>query len=309
VAILVRKETRTLVQGLTGKEGLKAAISMRDYGTPVSAGVTPNKGGQVVEGFPVYNTVSEAKAAHPEINASVLYVPAKAVLGAALEAMNAGIPLITIVTEHVPVKDTALLVAEARARPSAREGPVRIVGPSSIGIIAPGVGKIGSIGGFTPSRSFSAGPVGIISKSGGMCSEIAHMLSHAGLGQSTVVGLGGDRIAGTTFADLLALFQADPDTRLVVLYGEIGGTYEQEAAGLVSSGGFTKPLVVCISGRFAETLPHGVHLGHAGAIIEGSEGTRAAKVEAFRRANGSVAVAESSDEIPALCKHLLDRER
>jgi succinyl-CoA synthetase alpha subunit len=300
MGILVNRSTVCLVQGITGKEGIKAATSMRDYGTSVPAGVTPGKGGTEIEGFPVFNSVAEAVAAHPNINATVLYVPAKAVLGAAREAIAAGIPLITIVTEHVPVRDTALLVAEARKR------NVQLVGPSSIGIIAPGEGKIGSIGGFDPSRSFSPGPIGVLSKSGGMCSEIAHMLSHADLGQSTVIGLGGDRIAGTSFADLLPLFNADPATRLVVLYGEIGGLYEQEAADVVAGGGFQKPLVVCISGRFAETLPHGVHLGHAGAIIEGAEGTRERKVMKFQSLHRpNVRVVESSDEIPSVVNELL----
>lgn len=295
--ILVNRETRALVQGLTGKEGLKAAISMRDYGTPVLAGVTPGKGGMEVEGFPIYNTVAEAKRAHPEINATVLYVPAKAVLGAVREAIEAEIPLITIVTEHVPVQDTWRLHTETQAR------GIRLVGPSSIGIIAPGIGKVGSIGGFDPSRSFSVGRIGIISKSGGMCSEIAHMLTAQGLGQSTVVGIGGDRLTGTTFADLLPQFEADTDTDLVVLYGEIGGTYEQAAARLIANRVFTKPLIACISGRFAETLPRGVHLGHAGAIIEGTEGTRAAKVAEFERVGATVA--GSSDEIPALAQRIL----
>lgn len=293
MAILISDKTNVLVQGITGKEGLKAAIAMRDYGTTVLAGVTPGKGGQTVEQFPVFNTVKEAKERFPEMNTSVLYVPAFAVFDAALEAIEAGIPLINIITEHVPVRDTAILYATARDR------KVQIIGPNSIGVIAPSYGKIGSIGGFTPERSYSKGPIGIISKSGGMCSEISHMLTSHGIGQSTVVGIGGDRIVGTTFADLLPAFEEDSQTKAVILYGEIGGTYEQEAAELVRTKKFTKPLIACVSGQFAETLPQGLHLGHAGAIIEQFGGTRAAKVEALRSAGAHVI--ESSDSLVEVC--------
>lgn len=297
MAILINAKTRALVQGITGKEGLKAAISMRDYGTTVLAGVTPSKGGSMAEGFPVYNTVSEALAHHPEITTSVLYVPAPAVFDATVEAIESSIPLITIVTEHVPMQDAARLCAIARCRQA------RIVGPSSIGIIAPGIGKIGSIGGFTPSRSYTRGQVGVISKSGGMCSEISHMLTNVGFGQSTVIGVGGDRIIGTTFADLLEMFEKDADTKLVVLYGEIGGTYEEQAAQVLVDGRFTKPLVACVSGIFAETLPSGLTLGHAGAIIDRGVGTRRSKITALQRAGAHLA--ETSDEIPDICKNLL----
>ncbi len=297
MSILIQKSTVALIQGITGKEGLKAAISMRDYGTTVVGGVTPGKGGSVVEGFPVWNTVREAVMARPDISVSVLYVPALAVLDAALEAMEAGISLLVIITEHVPVHDAAKIFAIATYR------GVRVIGPSSIGIISPGQAKVGSIGGFDPRRAFSAGPIGILSKSGGMCSEIAHMLTHAGHGQSTVIGIGGDRIACSSFADILPLFEADPDTKMVVMYGEIGGTYEEAAAAALSSGAFTKPLVACISGIFAETLPSGLHLGHAGAIIDGQVGTRRSKVEALTNAGATVVT--STDELPTVCQSIL----
>lgn len=295
--ILVDHTSVVLVQGITGKEGLKAATSMRDYGTKVVAGVTPGKGGQTVEGFPVFNTVAEAMAAFPTITTSVLYVPAAAVFDAALEAFDAGIDLVNVITEQVPVYDTARLIAYARRHDR------RLIGPSSIGCISPGVAKLGSIGGFDPTRSFSTGPIGVISKSGGMCSEIAHMLTESGLGQSTVIGVGGDRLCGTTFADLLPLYQSDPQTKAVVIYGEIGGTYEEEVAVALQQKRFTKPLVACISGIFAETLPSGLHLGHAGAIIEGNVGTRTAKVAALTEAGAHVV--NSSDDIPQACASLL----
>lgn len=297
MAILLDTRTRALVQGLTGKEGLKAAISMRDYGTPVVAGVTPGKGGTTVEGFPVYNTARQAVTEHSEINCSVLYVPAPAVFDAALEAIEAGIKLIVIITEHVPVQDTSRLRAIANYRGA------RIIGPSSIGIIAPGIGKIGSIGGFDPTQAYSRGPVAILSKSGGMSSEIAHMLTAVGIGQSCVTGIGGDRICASSFADLLPLLEHDAETKLVVLYGEIGGTYEEDAAVLIRERGFTKPLIACISGLFAGTVPRGVNLGHAGAIINGHQGTRESKVLALRE-SGAVIV-HSSDEIPVACQRAL----
>lgn len=297
MSILLDPTTTVIVQGITGKEGLKAAIAMRDYGTRVAAGVTPGKGGTSVEGFPVYNTVAEALHRHPNVTCSVLYVPASVVFDACLEALEAGVTLLNIITEHVPVADAARLWAIAQYRRA------RIIGPSSIGVIAPGIGKIGSIGGFTPSRSFSPGPVGVVSKSGGMCSEIAHMLTQQHIGQNTVIGIGGDRIAGSSFGDLLALFEQDTETKLVVLYGEIGGTYEEQAAAALRNKTFTKPLVACVSGLFAETLPHGLHLGHAGAIIEGAEGTRDAKVRALRAAGAQVV--DTVDDIAAACASLL----
>lgn len=297
MGILINKKINVLIQGLTGKEGVKSAIALRDYKTHVSAGVTPGKGGTEVEGFPIYNTVSEAVEAHPKINCTVLYVPAVAVFDAALEAIEANIPLINIITEHVPVKDSSRLYAIARYR------KITIVGPSSIGIITPGKAKIGSIGGFDPKRAYSSGPVGIISKSGGMCSEISHMLSAKNIGQSTVVGMGGDKICGSTFADLLPLFEKDNDTKLVLIYGEIGGTYEEDAARIIKRGLYTKPLVACISGLFAETLPHGVKLGHAGAMIQGNEGTRKSKIKALKSIGAHIVA--SSDEIPETCKKIL----
>lgn len=297
MGILINSNTHVIVQGLTGKEGTKAAIAMRDYGTNVVAGVTPGKGAQKVEGFPIYNTVAEAKESHPEANTAVLYVPASAVFDAALEAIEASLKLIVIITEHVPVQDASRLLAIAAYR------NVQIIGPNSIGLIVPGTGKLGSIGGYDPSKAYTPGSIAVLSKSGGMCSEISHMLSAAGLGQSIVVGIGGDRIAGSTFADLLPLLEGDSQTRLTVVYGEIGGSYEEDAAEIIAARKYTKPIVACISGLFAETLPQGLNLGHAGAIVQKTTGTRATKVSALQAVG--VHVVSNSDDIPTICKKLL----
>jgi len=294
MAILVNEKTKVLVQGITGKEGSKVALQMQNYGTKVLAGVTPGKGGQEVHGIPVYNTVAEALDYHPGINTSFIAVPNFAAFEAIKEAVEARIPLVNILTEHIPIQDSSKAIALAR------EAGVRIVGPSSIGIISPGVGKVGSIGGDDPRGVFSKGSVGVISKSGGMASEVSWILTKNGMGQSTVIGIGGDILVGSTFADLLEEFEKDPQTEFVVLFGEIGGTYEEEAADLIKSGKFTKPVVAFVSGLFAETLPQGTKLGHAGAIIYGEKGNYKSKVNALEEAG--VKIAKTPDEIPNLLK-------
>jgi succinyl-CoA synthetase alpha subunit len=294
MSILVDKDTKVLVQGATGKEGKRAIPQMLSYRTKVLAGVTPGKGGQNVENVPVFNTVEEALDKFPEINTSYVCVPKQAAKDAILEAINHQIPLINILTEHMPISDTAYVVA------SAKNQKVRIVGPSSIGIISPAKGKLGSIGGGEPNFSFTPGNIGVISKSGGMASEIAYILKKDGFGQSTVVGMGGDMIVGSNFADLLELFEKDKETEGVVLFGEHGGTYEEEVAEFIKAKKFTKPVVAFISGLFAEMLPHGQALGHAGAIIEAGKGHREDKVKALESAK--VAIAEIPDDLPKLIK-------
>lgn len=297
MAILINKNTRVLVQGITGNEGSRACKEMLDYGTQVVAGVTPGKGGQVVEGVPVYNTVFEASATHPDINASLITVPAAFVKDAALEAIDARIPLIDILTEHVPTSDAAYIVAAAR-----RAG-VRVVGPSSVGIMSPGMAKIGSIGSGDVKKVFTPGPIGVISKSGGMTAEISATLSRAKLGQSTVVGIGGDAIIGSDFVDLLELFEKDPATKAVVLFGEVGGTYEELAAEFVRKKKFTKPLVALVAGKFTENLPQGTVLGHAGAIVSKGRGSYASKVKALTEAG--VMVADILDEAPEMLERCI----
>src|SRR3990167_1969412 len=294
MGILVTETTKVLIQGITGKEGSKVALQMRNYNTKVLAGVTPGKGGQQVHGIPVYNTITEALENHPGINASFVAVPNFAAYGAMREAIEAKIPLINVLTEHIPIQDTAKAVALAK-----RNG-VKIVGPSSIGIISPGIGKVGSIGGDDPRGVYSKGSVGVISKSGGMASEISWILTKNGLGQSTVIGIGGDILVGSGFADLMEDFEKDPQTKALVLFGEIGGAYEEEAADFIKSGKFTKKVVAFISGLFAETLPQGTKLGHAGAIIYGEKGSYKSKIKSLEEAG--VIIAKTPDEIPDLLK-------
>ncbi len=294
MSILINKETKVLVQGITGKEGSKAAEQMVAYGTQVLAGVTPGKGGQEVIGIPVFNSVSEALAKFPNINTTSIAVPGQFAKVATLEAIEAKIPLIHILTEHMPIYDTAYAYA------AAKNAGIRVVGPSSIGIISPGEAKLGSIGGDDPNFSYSPGNIGVISKSGGMTSEISFILKKAGLGVSTAIGIGGDLIIGTTYADLFPLFEKDPQTHSVVLFGEVGGTYEEEAAEAIKNGSLTKPVAAFISGLFAETLPAGVALGHAGAIIEKGKGRRSDKIALLEKAG--VKIASTPDDLPKLLK-------
>ncbi len=303
MAILVNQNSKVLIQGITGKEGAKVALQMKNYSTKVLAGVTPGKGGQEVHGVPVYNSIKEALENHPSINTSLISVPNFAAYGAMQEAIENKIPLINVFTEHVPIADTAKAIALAKqwSLPAGRQ--VRIVGPSSMGIISPGIGKVGQIGGDDPRGVFSKGSVGVISKSGGMASEVSWILTKNGIGQSTVVGIGGDILEGSTFADLLEDFEKDPQTKTVVIFGEIGGTYEEDAAAFIKSGKFTKKVVAFISGLFAEKLPDGTKLGHAGAIVYGEKGSYKSKISALRDAG--VEIAKTPDEIPDLIKEYL----
>lgn len=296
MSILIDESTRVLIQGITGSEGSKACKNMLMYGTKVVAGVTPKKGGQSVDGVLVYNSVSDAKE-HHHIDATVIFVPPMFAKAAMMEAIEAKIPLINVITEHIPIYDTAVCLAHAK------KAGVRIVGPSSVGIISPGRAKLGAIGGSEPYRVFMQGPIGVISKSGGMASEISLILKRAELGQSTVVGIGGDVLIGTIYHDLLELFEDDPDTRGVVIYGELGGTYEEQLAEFVKQGKFTKPIAAFIGGDFASTLPDGVALGHAGALIDGNVGHPRAKRDALRDAG--VMIANVPGELAELMKDVL----
>ena len=297
MTILINKHTKVIVQGITGKEGMRAAQEMIASGIPVVCGVTPGKGGQKVLDLPVFDSVIEAKKHDPSINATVLYVPPLLVKDAALEAIDGGIDLIVIVTENVPIKDTLQIIAYAKQK------NVRVVGPSSIGILSLGLGKIGSIASEKEKDMFSRGPVGIISKSGGMCAETALLLTQHALGQSTIIGIGGDVLLGSTFVDILDLFETDPDTKVVVLYGEIGGSYEEEVAKAVQEKRITKPVVAFISGLFAESFQRELSVGHAGAIIRNGQGTAQQKKELLKKAG--VFVCEYHDDIPVLVKKCL----
>ena len=298
MGILIDKNTRVLIQGITGTEGSRACYEMLAYGTAVVAGVTPKKGGQVVEGVPVYNSVKEAAEKHPA-DLALIVVPPQFVKDAALESLQAGIKLINILTEYVPPRDTAIMVAWAKKLGA------RIIGPSSIGIISPEQAKVGSIGSSDIKNVFTAGPIGIISKSGGMTAELAYVLTRSGWGQSTVIGMGGDMIAGSDYADLLGLFEKDSETKAVVMFGEVGGTYEEDAAEYIRAGKFTKPVVAVVGGRFTDKLAQGIILGHAGAIVSKGKGGYDSKINALKDAG--VLIAETVEQIPVLLEKVLGK--
>ena len=303
MSILIDKNTRVLVQGLTGKQGRKISLEMVDYGTHVVAGVTPGKGGDTVSGLPVYNTVAEAVRAHPEINTSLVSVPRDATKAAALEAIACDrIKLVNILTEGVPRRDSAEIVQAARKRGT------RVLGPASIGIIAPNERvKVGAIGGNDPGV-FYPGEIAIFSKSGGMCLSIAtEIFNTLGYGTSIVIGVGGDRISGTNFKDLLELIRNDTNTSLVILNGEVGGDYEEEAARYIKETKYPKRVVARLTGIGAQNIfPRGSRMGHAGAIIgEGKFGTYESKVEAFEKAG--VKVAKISEELIAIIERTMPR--
>ncbi len=268
MSILITKQTKVLVQGITGKEGQKATKAMLDYGTNVIGGVRPGKAGEEVEGKPVFDTVADAMSEIQDITVSVIYVPPFAAKGAIMEAIDAGVPQINTIIERIPIKDTAYCLA------AAKEKNIQIIGPSSLGYISPGVGRIGVVGGSVEQANeiYTPGSVGIISRSGGMTNEVSWQIRKAGMGQSTAVHVGGDLLMGTTYADLLRLFEADEQTRAVVVFGEHGGSYEFDIVDLIKSGGYTKPLVVYVGGKFANTLPEGMNIGHAGAIVAKGQG-------------------------------------
>ncbi len=293
--IWVNKETRLLVQGLTGREGSFHALACRDYGTQVVAGVTPGKGGTVHEGIPVFNTVSEAVAA-TGANASMIFVPPPFAADAVVEAAEAGVGVIACITEGIPTNDM-IRVKAFLAELAARGKGVRLIGPNCPGIITPGECKIG----IMPGRIHKPGTVGVVSRSGTLTYEAVDQLTHLGLGQSTVIGIGGDPVNGTSFIDCLAAFRDDPGTEAVILIGEIGGSAEEEAACFIA-GEFRKPVVAFIAGQ---TAPPGRRMGHAGAIIAGGRGTAADKVKALEDAG--VFVVRSPADLGTRMKEALGR--
>ncbi len=274
MSILVNKDTRLVVQGITGREGEFHTRQMLDYGTNVVAGVVPGKGGGWVAGVPVFDTMAEAVNA-TEANASIIYVPARFAPDAILEAAEAGIGVVVCITEGIPVLD----MIEVRAHLDCTE--TRLVGPNCPGLITPGEAKVG----IMPGHIHEPGPVGVVSRSGTLTYEVVYALTEKGLGQSTAVGIGGDPIIGTDFIDVLQMFEDDPLTEQVVLIGEIGGTDEQRAAEFIARH-MTKPVTAFVAGR---TAPPGKRMGHAGAIIQGGEGTAAEKIEAFEAVGVRVA--------------------
>jgi len=284
MAILANEDTRIIVQGITGREAVTFTKDMIDYGSKVVAGVTPGKGGQTVHGVPVFDTVYQAVREH-SAEASVISVPPAMVRGAALEALSNGIRLLVIVAERVPRKDTIEVLEVARA-----DGAV-VIGPNTLGMINPHTVKIGMAGGPVENvkSAYMPGPVAIASRSGGMTTEIANLLTTHGIGQSTCVSIGGDPVVGSNFLDLVPLFDRDPDTKAIVLFCEPGGIIEERLSDLVLSEQIKTPIVTFIAGRFVDKMP-GVRFGHAATIVEGKKGTAAGKIEQFQKAGIRVAV-------------------
>jgi succinyl-CoA synthetase alpha subunit len=298
MAILADSETRVVVQGITGREGVVRTRLMKEYGTKVVAGVTPGRGGQEVHGVPVFDSVARAWESHGPLDASVIFIPAALVRNAALEAIDAGVKLLVIVPDRVPIHD----VLEIAAR--AAEKGVRFVGPNTLGLVIPGQAVLGMIGGRAERARewFRPGPVGVSSRSGGMTSAISYYLTKAGLGQSAVIHVGGDAIVGLSHPEVMELFEQDSETRLAVMFGEIGTTQEERVADLVERGRFTKPLIAYIGGKAAKS---GTRFSHAGAIVEGSRGSYETKVKRLR--DVGVHVVEAVSDIPQKALELTNK--
>ncbi|MEB3788587.1 MAG: succinate--CoA ligase subunit alpha [Desulfurococcales archaeon] len=292
MAILLDEKTKVIVQGITGREGSFHTKLMLDYGTKVVAGVTPGKGGQEVHGVPVYDTVEEAVKEHPDATASIIFVPARFAADAVYEAVDAGMKLVVVITEHIPVHEALKFINYAKQKGTT------VIGPNCPGLISPGKAKLG----IMPGHVFKEGPIGIISRSGTLTYEIGYALSKQGMGQSTVIGIGGDPVIGTSFTEAMELFEKDPETEALVLVGEIGGDMEERAAQMIKEGRFTKPVVAFIAGR---TAPPGKRMGHAGAIIMMGTGTYQGKVKALEEAG--VKVAKTPFEIPELLRQALKK--
>jgi succinyl-CoA synthetase alpha subunit len=288
LSVLVDKNTRLVVQGITGKEGTFHTKQMVEYGTKVVGGVTPGKGGTTHEGIPVFNTVADA-VKEEGANASVIYVPPPFAADAIMEAADAGVPLVVCITEGIPALDMV------KVKEYLSDKATRLIGPNCPGIISPGKCKIG----IMPGHIHKEGRVGVVSRSGTLTYEAVGQLTALGLGQSTAIGIGGDPIVGTTHVDALALFQADDETDGIVMIGEIGGTAEEDAAAF-SKANVTKPIVAFIAGQ---TAPPGRRMGHAGAIIAGGKGTAGEKMKALEEAG--IRVVHSPADIGAAMKDLL----
>jgi succinyl-CoA synthetase alpha subunit len=303
MAIIIDEYKRVLIQGITGREGQARCRLMLGYGTNVVAGCTPGKGGQEVQGVPVFDKVTEAMEHAAEnhggpIDISVVLVPARFVKGAAIEAIEAGVKLLVIVPDRVPLWDAMEIAAAAKTHGA------QFVGPNTLGIISAGRGVLGMIGGRAESAKewFKPGNVGVISRSGGMSSSTAYYLGQAGIGTTTICHVGGDSVLGLRFPDVALMFEADPATEAIVLFGEIGGTMEEDLAQLMKDGKVTKPVVAYIGGKAAK---EGTRFSHAGAIIEGGKGTHAGKVQALTEAGATVV--DSFGDLPEATKAVLAR--
>jgi succinyl-CoA synthetase alpha subunit len=297
MSILIDRDTTFIVQGITGREAVNLTRENLAYGAKIVGGVTPGRAGRDVYGVPVYDCVRDV-VRDRRVDGSVVCVPPAFARDAVFEAIENGIRLVVVVTERIPRQEVAQMVELAALRGA------RIIGPNCLGLISPGEAKMGGIGGPAEDtrKAYRKGPVGIMSRSGGMTTEIASTLTAAGLGQSTAVSIGGDAIIGTTYAELMPLFEADPETRAIAIYSEPGGRMEAELAEWVVEHRSRLPIVAFLAGRFMDEMP-GMRFGHAGTIVEGRADTTADKIERMRRAG--ISVAERIEEIPALIRQRL----
>jgi succinyl-CoA synthetase alpha subunit len=299
MSILISKDTTVLIQGITGREAVNLTRENLDYGAKIVAGVTPGRAGRDVYGVPVYDSVRDVVAKHGKVDGSIISVPPPFVRDACFEAIENGIEIMVVVTENVPRKDVAQAVELASLRGA------RIIGPNCLGMISPGEAKLGGVGGPAANtrQAYTKGPIGVMSRSGGMTTEIASTLTAAGLGQSTCVSIGGDAIVGTTYAELMPFFEADAETKAIAIYSEPGGRMEAELAEWTTANSSRLPIVAFMAGRFMDEM-QGMRFGHAGTIVEGKEDTTAEKIERMRGAG--IAVAERIEEIPVLLKQKLE---
>lgn len=295
MAILVDEKSEVCVQGITGREGMVRTRLMRDYGTNVVAGVTPGKGGDEIYGVPVFDSVEEAVEKGGKIDISVIFVPANLVKSAALEAIAAGVKLLVLVPDRVPIFDVLEISSYAE------EKGASFVGPNTLGLVSPGKAVLGMIGGRAERARewFRPGDIGVSSRSGGMTSAISYYLTEAGFGESTIIHVGGDAVVGLSHPEVMELFEKDEETKMVVMFGEIGTTQEERVADLIEQGKFTKPLIAFIGGRAAKS---GTRFSHAGAIVEGTRGSYESKVRRLKEAG--VHVVESVSGIPEIAKRI-----
>ena len=293
MSILIRKDTTFIVQGITGREAVSLTRENLDYGATIVGGVTPGRAGRDVYGVPVYDCVRDVVAKHGPVEGSIVSVPPGFTRDAVFEAIENGVKTIVVVTENIPRKEVAQMVELATLRGA------RIIGPNCLGIISPDDAKMGGVGGPAANtrQAYKKGNIGVMSRSGGMTTEIASTLTAAGLGQSTCVSIGGDAIVGTTYAELMPLFEADPETEAIAIYSEPGGRMEAELADWVRENDSRLQIVAFMAGRFMDEMP-GMRFGHAGTIVEGKADTTADKIERMRGAG--IAVAERIEEIPEL---------
>ena len=298
MSILITKDTTVVIQGITGREAVTMTREGLDYGTKIIGGVTPGRGGREVHGVPVYDTVREITQ-KTRVDASVVSVPPAFTRDAVFEALENGIQLVVVVTENIPRYEVAQMVELAELRGA------RIIGPNCLGVLSPDEAKVGGLGGRAEDakKAFTKGPVGVMSRSGGMTTEICNTLTAAGLGQSTAVSIGGDAIIGQSYAELMPLFEADPETKAIAIYSEPGGRMEADLSRWVRENGSRLPVVAFMAGRFMDEMP-GMRFGHAGTIVEGKADTTAEKIERLREAG--IAVAERIEDIPALVREKLE---